>query len=64
MFQVESVSRDTLRVRGGSAEAQRGEKERFPRDSGTANRSQELRSPEGQAFLRHCQVRLTLTQGL
>ena len=43
-------------MRGGRQEVRGGEAQEVPRECRPPDRPQELRSPEGQAFLRHRQV--------
>ena len=61
-LQLQGFEGDPLRVRPGGAQGlQGGQASQVRRDGRPPDRPQELRSPEGQAFLRHRQVRLRAT---
>ena len=59
-LQDEGIPRDPLRVHQRGHQELADEQEGFLGDRGTADRPEELRSPEGQAFQRHGQVRYNL----
>lgn len=61
-LQVEGVPRHSVRVHRPGAREFNLEEEEVPRDCGTSSWIEELRPPEGQAFLGNCQVRNMIMQ--